>query len=541
MKQIKQLLEAKKSTVVLAFGRLNPPTKGHEVLAMAVQKLAQKYNADHVFYISRTQDSKKNPLNVDQKVHYARQSFKGLNVVGASDKVRTFIEAAKELTGKYDNLVMVAGSDRVLEYKQLLDKYNGKDFNFKSILVVSAGERDPDAEGAAGMSATKMRQAAAENNFAKFKQGVPSSMNAVTAKKMFDDVRSGMRLSEDVDEVREEYINERVFNVGDVVEYADAEFTITFRGSNYVVITNEEVEIKAWLHDIKPTSKVNEAIMIKQQDKLKAARIIGMSLGYMDAETKNDPTMIVNNALRGVRNKALNPEAKHIISRMLELAKQMEIKYDDKLLGLKEEAAVTDDEKEAHNLLHKPGRAQQSSYERIRKIQIKTHESAGAAYDDEEPVDEEELYNSITDDDIIEHGYDDHELQVVDESTGEFIEEFTADMEQLVEVLSKVERMRAKTRMKRTEAKRERAKKIALKRRSSTAVLTKRARRIAVKTLEKRLAKKPLNKLSVAEKERLEARISRMKPLITRLAVRMLPKVRKVETERLTHKSTAKE
>lgn len=584
MKTFKELTEGKKSTIVMGFGRLSPPTSGHELLVKAIVALAQKNNADHVLFLSRTQDAKKNPLTVDQKVYYARQSFKGVNIVGASDKIRTFIEAAKSLTGKYDNLIMVAGSDRVLEYKTLLDRYNGKDFSFKTIHVVSAGERDPDADGASGMSATKMRQAAADDNFTLFKRGVPSGMSATIAKKMFDDVRAGMNLTEE-NSVREDFINDRIFNIGDIVLFNEEKHTITYRGANYVIL---DAATQAWLTEITPTGEVNEAIMIKQQDKLKAARIIGMSLGYSDAETKNDPTAIVNTALRGIRNKVINKESKAIISRMLELAKQMEIKYDDKLLGLEESEeltegvrdwmdkirakhgavkfkhnpetktivahdangsvvasidkntneSMTDEEKMEHNLLHMPGN-KHTSYSRLRKIHIKAHESVEKEDSEEdEDFDEddiEEHLKSISDDDIIEHGYDDEEFATMDESTGEITGEFS-DSEALMEVLSRVERIRAKMRFKRTEGKRERAEKIALKHRSSGAVLAKRARRVAVKTLELKLAKKPLNQLSVSEKERLEARIARMKPVITKMSTRLLSRVRDVERTRLANK-----
>lgn len=507
----KELLEARKSTIVMAFGRLNPPTIGHELLVKAVAALAKKNNADHVIYISRSQDAKKNPLTVDQKVAYSRHSFKGMNIVGANDKVRTFIEAAKDLTGKYDNLIMIAGSDRILEYKQILDKYNGKDFNFKSILVVSAGERDPDEEGAAGMSASKMRAAAAANDFAKFKQGVPSAMTGVMARRMFNDVRAGMKVNEDVDSVREDYINERVFNVGDIVLHEGAEKAVLYRGANYVVL---EGSVRAWLKDIEPTNKIDEAVMVKQQDKLKAARIIGMSLGYEDAESKTDPAAIVNMALRGIRNKALNPEAKAILMRMLELARKMEINFDEKILVLKESEDEKGDEEEP--------------------------EEAESEESDDEFEDLDKLAMHLSDDDVIEHGYEEDELHVVDDESGMPIEE-NFNLDSINEVLSRMERLRAKARMARSETKRERKAVIALKRRSSGPVLAKRARRLAVKTLEMKLARKPLSQLSIGEKERIEARIARLKPVLTRLATKMLPRVRQIEKTRLEHHSTQKE
>lgn len=567
MKSFKELLESRSSTIVMAFGRMNPCTAGHELLVRAVTKLATQKKADHVIYLSRSQDSKKNPLNVDQKVYYARQSFKGVNIVGASDQIRTFIEAAKSLSGKYKTLIMVAGSDRVLEYKQLLDKYNGKDFSFDTILVVSAGERDPDADGASGMSATKMRQAASENNFNKFKLGVPSGMSVTVAKKMFDDVRAGMRISEGVDDVREDYINERIFNVGDVVIHNSVEMAITHRGPNYVVL---EGNVKAWLKDIQQTKKVNEAIMVKQQEKLKAARIIGMALGYEDAESKTDPSMIINSALRSIKGKALNKEAKQILQRMLELAKKMEISYDEKIMPLKEEQEISElssttvksyakkammdtltgkkdrnqgmiraysrqattnkplsgEEKSEHNLMHEP---QESGYKRIRKIHVKMHEEIEEEISDK---DIEDMINDFSEDDILEHGYDEDELVVLDEND-EIIDISGDDSQTLNEVLSKIERIRAKARMRRTQTKRERAEKIAIKRKSTAPVLAKRARRLAVKALEKKIARKPLNTLSVPEKERVEARIAKMKPALDRLALKMLPRVRDIESSRL--------
>ena len=50
----------------------------------------------------------------------------------------------------YSDITMVAGSDRVREFDTILKKYNGVKsrhglYDFDSINVVSAGERDPDA------------------------------------------------------------------------------------------------------------------------------------------------------------------------------------------------------------------------------------------------------------------------------------------------------------------------------------------------------------------------------------------------------------
>ena len=121
MKKFKQLFnELPSKKVVMAFGRFQPPTTGHALLVNAVKKIAEAQQADHIIFASRTQDSSKNPLPVDRKVYYLKRMFPSTNFVAASQEIRTFIEAATALSKKYKNLVMVAGSDRVPEYKKIL-------------------------------------------------------------------------------------------------------------------------------------------------------------------------------------------------------------------------------------------------------------------------------------------------------------------------------------------------------------------------------------------------------------------------------------
>ena len=187
------LTENKNSTIVAAFGRFNVPTIGHGLLAKKVVDTAKSVKADHIVYASRTQDAKKNPLDVDTKVKYLKKMFPGINFKAANEDVRTFIEMAAKLSAEgYKNLVMIAGSDRIEEYQKLLDKYNGKDFKFNSIKVVSAGERDPDADGAAGMSGTKMREAAIKGDFKAFRSGIPKTLSDKETKELMDKVRKIM-------------------------------------------------------------------------------------------------------------------------------------------------------------------------------------------------------------------------------------------------------------------------------------------------------------------------------------------------------------
>ena len=197
------LREQKEKHAVLAFGRMNPITSGHEKLVNKVKSIADKVGGSHHIVLSHSQDSKKNPLTADQKVKHAKRAFPGTNFTAASKEAPTFFDHAEKLHKQgVTHLHMVGGSDRTDEYHRLLHKYNGTHegarFNFKSIKVHSAGERDPDAEGTTGISASKMREHAKSGDFDSFKQGAPSSMSHAHVKHMYNDVRKGMRLHEEI-------------------------------------------------------------------------------------------------------------------------------------------------------------------------------------------------------------------------------------------------------------------------------------------------------------------------------------------------------
>ena len=203
MKTYKSFMtEEKGDTAIFTFGRFNPPTLGHEKLVIAVANVARREGGEYFVYPSHTQDPKKNPLDQTTKVRYMKKMFPKHkeNIIISTGK--NALEVASELQDKgYTNLVMVVGSDRVKDFQNLLDRYNGDEtkahgfYDFDTIKVVSAGERDPDAEGVSGMSASKMRQSAVEGDFKTFRSGIPSSLNDKDTKKMFNDIRKGMRLS----------------------------------------------------------------------------------------------------------------------------------------------------------------------------------------------------------------------------------------------------------------------------------------------------------------------------------------------------------
>jgi hypothetical protein len=163
---------------------------GHEKLVNKVK--AEAKGGPAFVYLSHTQKAPKDPLSYDDKIKYAQAAF---GRIVKKSSARTIIEVMKELQGKYSAIKLVVGSDRVSEFKTLLNKYNGKDYNFDKIQVVSAGERDPDSEGVSGMSASKMRQAVKDNMFASFRLGLPQKLKKKDLE-IFKKVRDGMGISE---------------------------------------------------------------------------------------------------------------------------------------------------------------------------------------------------------------------------------------------------------------------------------------------------------------------------------------------------------
>ena len=264
MKNFRDIVEARGDTAVFTFGRFNPPTTGHEKLIDALAKQQSK-NAGSMMYVypSHSQNAKKDPLPHTLKIAYMRKMFPKYKSNVIVSKSRTALEAAVELHKKgHRSIVMVVGSDRVTEFNTLLNKYNGVDskhgfYGFDDIKVVSAGERDPDSEGVSGMSASKMRAAAADGDFDLFKTGVPSTFK--DSLKLYNDVRKNLGIREerdmgemtDFETLRDLYLTGKLWNVGDIVEAHGHEGKVINKGTNYLTFVSEDGKVhKTWLHDI---------------------------------------------------------------------------------------------------------------------------------------------------------------------------------------------------------------------------------------------------------------------------------------------------
>jgi len=262
MRSFRELTEAKE-VAVFGFGRFNPSTIGHEAV---IEKIASVAKSNPFFIYPSHTTGPKDPLKHSLKIAWMRKMFpKYKKNIIVDNNAKTAIQIAEKLyKDGYKNLIMVAGSDRVKEFDTLLQRYNDAPdkkgnqlFKFDSIKVVSAGERDPDADGVAGMSASKLRKAASDGKFDEFKKGIPDTLNDADKKKYYFAVRKGMGIREeremgdDYDSLRDAYLTGKIWNVGEVVEAKGLEGEVVRKGTNYLSFMTEDGKVhKAWLHEI---------------------------------------------------------------------------------------------------------------------------------------------------------------------------------------------------------------------------------------------------------------------------------------------------
>ena len=257
-------------TITLVFGRFNPPTIGHQKLLDSAKSIS---DGDLKIYPSRSFDPKKNPLDPNQKASLMKKMFPdhAENIVN-DEGVKSIFDALKLANDEgYSNVQIVVGSDRVSEFDSLAQKYNGDLYEFDSIETVSAGERDAEGEGVEGMSASKMRKAASENDFETFRTGIPDTVDDKTAKSIMNTVRKGMQVATeswslweiapkfDWRNLRENYVTGKIFNINSIVENLNTGLIgkVIRRGTNYLIcVTEDNLMFKSWVRDLKEYSEV---------------------------------------------------------------------------------------------------------------------------------------------------------------------------------------------------------------------------------------------------------------------------------------------
>ena len=256
--------------LTVTFGRFNPPTVGHKKLLDQAKKAAGK--GAFKIYPSRSQDPKKNPYDADEKVDVMKQMFPDYteNIVNDPNS-RTIFDVLKQAhQDGYSSVKIVVGGDRVKEFEKLSGDYNGKLYDFSGVETVSAGERDEDAEGVEGMSASKMRKAAADNDFKTFRTGIPDNVDDKAAKMMLSTLRKKMKISEgwnlweiapkfDWKNLRENYVAGALFKLDQLVENLNTGLVgkVIRRGTNYLIcVTEDNIMFKSWIRDLTEYTEV---------------------------------------------------------------------------------------------------------------------------------------------------------------------------------------------------------------------------------------------------------------------------------------------
>ena len=265
-----------KGTLTVAFGRFNPPTTGHEKLLDNVATSSD--DGDYIIVPSRSQDKKKNPLDADQKVAVMRAMFPNHSERIVNDPGnRTIFDVLKKAHNDgYAGVRIVGGADRQKEFDKLVNNYNGLKYDFDTVEVRSAGDRDPDSEGVEGMSASKQRKYAAENDFENFLKGVPTAMNKKVARELFNNIRTGMNIKEgwnlweiaprfDWKNLRELFVGKKIYQVGELVENLNTGLVgrIIRRGANHLIcVTEDNVMFKSWIKDVAEAKRYNNITKI---------------------------------------------------------------------------------------------------------------------------------------------------------------------------------------------------------------------------------------------------------------------------------------
>jgi hypothetical protein len=170
----------------------------------------------------------------------------------------------------YKSITIVAGSDRIGEFESNAVKYNGDLYDFEEIRSVSAGPREDESEGVSGASASKQRKAVVDDDYKKFKRGLPAAIDDGDGMALFNATRIGMGIKAaakvkeefadwqiaprlDQKTLREQYVTKQIFNIDDEVESLNTGLVgkIIRRGTNYLIaVTENNIMFKSWIKDL---------------------------------------------------------------------------------------------------------------------------------------------------------------------------------------------------------------------------------------------------------------------------------------------------
>ncbi len=583
MKDYKQFIkQLPSSTIVCALGDFDPPTTAHELLIQTVKVVAEQRNCDHVVFLSTSET-----LQEDRKKHYLKLMFPNNNFVALGESF--FSTVVKKLNEKYKNVVVIAGADQFDEFKNLKES---------SIEVISIGTKDPDADNPKMIqTATKGIYEEFKKLLPSTVRDIDGKrlMNEMRIGLGLEPVKEQINLVKD--KLREKYFRGEVFNIGELVESDGQQYEIIKRGSNHLLLKDQNGElVSKWISDVKEvkegviqpngTDKIDtnspQAAGNNQIQKPK-----GKVKGFLTFYNYDDKTKNINEVssklLDRYKEKAnksaddLASQGKHKQSAdrrmnvMKATGKQIEkttynigqaLKYGSSA-KLKEQIEQTEDLEHEEvneglgrfiakgiNALHKANqKTPLPKPEDRRKFETpKTQDRPGSSTEYNKPTNpffkeefdltEDEidaLVESVPEEELL--GLDEHtEWDLVYEDNEEVIPPHPDEEQiELMEVLSRQERLKGKIRLRRTAAKRSRSTKINVHRYADPKTLNKRARRLAIKLIKQRMLRgRNPAKVSVSDKERIEKQLSKNKNLVNRVAQKLVVRVRRVEKSRMS-------
>lgn len=507
-----------KKAVAVTFGRANPPTAGHTKLMDKVRDVADKHGADAEMHFSKSQDAKKNPLNHALKVKYLRKlNPQHSKHIKSNADVKDPIGMMDHLHKKgYKEVHMVVGSDRVEGMKHLLNAYNGKKrkdgghYKFDKIHVHSAGERDPDAEGTSGISASKMRAFAAAGDHKSFHKGLPAGTSKEDSKELMGHVRKRMGITESqqLNEMKMER-NRR----GELVPSEEQDDRSGHHSAGNWHTESGNYANKLMKRFKRKKDHVSASVWGAEEERHRKAAGKHYSKAFnLDESSEQEFEALLKESFGDAVGAAIN----HI---RLSISPTRKAALHHYLKAKKEGKRDSDALKHAYDMTGiRPAE--------IRDIHTHYKHKYGNTMATQHMT--EDLEPELID--LVE--------QIESASTAE-LESILGEqgLESLNETLSRMARMKQGMRMRARHSIMGRKREVAMGRMPSQDVVLQRARRMAIKLMKQRLVRgRNVDELGVGEKERIEKIIAKRGAVIERIARRLVKKVRDIARQRIVNK-----
>ena len=551
MKNYRQFIrQLPTNTVVCALGEFNPPTTAHELLIKTVQVVSEQRKADHIVFTVPTES-----LQEEKKSQFLSLMFPKVKIQSLGESF--FSSVIKQLNEKYKNVVIIAGADQFDEFKKLKES--------ASVEIISIGTKDPDAENA------KMKQIANKGIYEDFKKSLPSTIRDIDGKRLMNELRIGMGvepIKENLvlvkDKLREKYFRGEIFNVGQLVESSGQHYEIVKRGSNHLLLKDQAGElVSKWITDVKQISEA--VIQPNGTDKIDAnapesagnnqvQKPKGKVKGFLTFYNYDDKTKSVNETVLNPNDPHGDYKEKSKTLHQLSLNKnvdqhsvqQRKLDLDREYSKVKKEEVELSEEKveEKKDRLKQLKRFQTQATQDRPGTGTEFNALSDPFFKEEFELSDSEIESMVQElgeEELL--GLDEHtEWDLVYEDNDEVIPPHPEEEQiELMEVLSRQERLKGRIRLRRTQAKRTRTTKINVHRYANPKTINTRARRLAIKLIKQRMLRgRNPSKVSVGDKENIERQLSKRKDLVNRVAQKLVVRVRQVEKARMSKGKTKK-